>query len=207
MMKQAVTDIFIRFTSHFEGHCLHPYLDVEGLVTIGYGNLIDPHIPAILDWRDLHGIPLTGYQVQVGWQAVKNMQDKKDLGGGVFRWFTDMRVTEASVNLLCQAELSQMYNGIQKRYLPDLDTWPADAQLALMSWAWADGEWAMPKWPKFHAACLAKDWATCALECHIDTTHNPGVVSRNAINWELFHFAESTTTPDTVTASVILELK
>ncbi len=206
MLKQSVKDIFIRFTAQFEGHTLWPYLDVKGLLTIGYGNLIDPYVSPLLDWRDQNGSPLDDHAVREGLAKVKAMQDKKDMGGGVFRWYTGLRATEASINALCFSTLDNMYYTLLNHYLPDLDAWPADAQLALMSWAWACGGNAMPKWPKFHAACLAKDWATCGTECHISTDGNPGVRNRNIANLSLFRGVLTNTDPDIVNPSAIAGL-
>ncbi len=197
MMKQAAKDAFMTLTERFEGHTSFMYLDVLGLVTCGYGNLIDPNIPAILDWRDKLGAPATKQEVKHEWDVVKSMQDKKELGGGVFRMYTTLRATEESIRALCGQALQNNYDVIKFKFLPDLDSWPANSQLALMSWAWACGSMAFRTWPKFLHCAKMKDWNGCAYECHINDLNNPGVKPRNAANSVLFMHANNPT-PDLI---------
>ncbi len=51
-----------------------------------------------------------------------------------------------------------------------------------MSWA-AGPALVAPHW---EAACKAQDWATAALQCHLDDSHNPGLRPRNAANRALY---------------------
>ena len=67
------------------------------------------------------------------------------------------------------------------------DKWPADAQLGLLSMAWALGA---PKigngWPNFKAACGKQDFDAAVKSCEINTVGNPGVIPRNTANRRLF---------------------
>lgn len=187
-LKSVVISKFIPWTSQFEGHTTFMYLDVRGLVTIGYGNLIDPFISPLLDWRDKAGLPVTHSQVVDEWNRVKAMTDKAPLGGMVFRWYTQLRATETSIEALCDAQLESNYSTLRTHWLPDLDSWPAAAQLALMSWAWANGANAFGTggWPHFLQACKDKAWDVCATECKISEYKNPGVKPRNVADHALF---------------------
>lgn len=199
-MRDCVRDAFLAFTQRYEGHTLYCYLDEEGLVSIGYGNLIDPHIPACLDFRDLHGIPATTDQVQAEWAHIKSLQNLKELGGGAYRPHANLRATEASILALVAHERDGMWAKLLG-YFPDAEDWPADAQLGVMSMAWACGA-GFPDphdpvgFPKFTAAARAREWVTCANECHIEDSKNPGVTPRNVMNRKLFLAAAATSTPD-----------
>ena len=189
-LKSVVVSKFIPWTSQFEGHTTFMYLDVRGLVTCGFGNLIDPFISPTLDWRDKSGLPVPHQAVVDEWSRVKAMTDKAPLGGGVFRWYTNLRATEASIEALCDEQLSSNYTTLKTKWLPDLDSWPASAQLALMGWAWANGPNAFHngQWPHFLEACKAKDWEGCARECQNSTIGNPGVGPRNVAQHNLFTY-------------------
>src|SRR6185503_10062976 len=69
---------------------------------------------------------------------------------------------------------------------PAWEEWPADAQLGVLSLAWAVGAGFAPKWPKFTAACLASDWAGARENCTLREEKNPGVIPRNQANRRLF---------------------
>ncbi len=62
------------------------------------------------------------------------------------------------------------------------DNWPADAQMALLSMAWAMGPAGPGNFPRFSAACENLDFNGAARECEMDATGNPGLVPRNLAN-------------------------
>ena len=62
--------------------------------------------------------------------------------------------------------------------------WPADAQLGLLSMAWAMGP--AFKFPNFQAACARQDFQAAADQCHMADGNNPGLRPRNAANRQLF---------------------
>lgn len=203
-MKVDVAAKFVGFTQQFEGLCTWPYLDVKGLVTIGYGNLIEkdgaPNIPAVLQWQDLHGTPATGAMILHEWQEIKSLQQFRFQGGGEFANYAKLRVTQASIDaLVIQQQVSN--ESILRGFFPDFDCYPADAQLGILSMAWALGAHFPPSWPHFKAAALDSDWLTCATECKISTYGNPGVEKRDLANFALFSAAYSTKTPELVSAT------
>jgi hypothetical protein len=67
--------------------------------------------------------------------------------------------------------------------------WPADAQLALLSMAWAMGPGGPPQFKNMAAACEKLDFDTAAAQCRMDETGNPGVVPRNKADKLLFENA------------------
>ena len=86
-MHQSVRDAFVPFTERFEGRTDWFYLDLKGLVTIGYGNLVDPVGAAMaLDFTSQQdGSAVAWSDVVSAWMAVKNHQGMRFLGGGAFR--------------------------------------------------------------------------------------------------------------------------
>lgn len=203
-MRECVRNAFLQFTQHFEGLCLFMYLDVMGLVTTGYGNLIDQNGPAHLsafDWRALDGNPVEPAEVLREWERVKGLQRLKQMGGGVFRHYTRLRATQASVDAFALHVLDGMWAKMLKHF-PEAEEWPADAQLGLLSMAWACGENFPPKWPKFSEAARNQRWTVCAEESHIVDRANPGVRPRNEADRTLFLNAAQTCTPESLTYKV-----
>jgi GH24 family phage-related lysozyme (muramidase) len=190
-MYESVRSSFLSFTTRFEGHVSYMYLDIKGLVTIGVGNLIDPMNLAL-------GLPFvhksdasaaTQEEIQSDWQAVKDRTDLAHAKNYLqqFDALTTLKLTDDGINQLVQAKLDAMEAGLKHTAeFADLEDWPADAQLGLLSMAWGMGAGFGPGFPKFRAACAAKDWDTAAAESRIDDTNNPGVTPRNAANHTLF---------------------
>lgn len=200
-MRDCVRDAFLTYTQGFEGLTHFMYLDIKNLVSIGYGNLIDPHIPALLDFRDLHGAPVSANEVRAEWDNVKSLTRLAPMGGGVFRHYTRLRATSSSIEAYARAVMNGMWEKMVHHY-PDAEEWPADAQLGVLSMAWACGENFPPRWPRFSVAAKSQNWTVCADECHIEDSHNPGVTPRNKAQRTLFLNAAQTCTPELLLYSV-----
>ena len=76
-----------------------------------------------------------------------------------------------------QATISQL-----RRFFPEYDTWPADAQLGLMAMAWGLGPAFPSRWPRFSAACRKKDFDAAAADSRISDWR----VERNEASLRLF---------------------
>lgn len=153
------------------------YLDVKGLVTCGVGNLLPTAEAAMhLAWRHPDGSLALPSEVKREWQLVSNLQP--GWGPQYYRDRTTLRLTDADVDELVLRQL--LTNGAWcSRHWPDWESWPADAQMGALSRAWAAGV-GLEHWPKFDAACNARDWLTAGEESQLRTDGNPGVVPRNA---------------------------
>ena len=68
----------------------------------------------------------------------------------------------------------------------DWNEWPADAQLAVLSMAWAMGPAFTRNFPKFTAAAKSRNWREAALECRMNESGNEELIARNAANRKLF---------------------
>jgi hypothetical protein len=196
-MKPTVQTAFPSFSTRFEGRLKFMYLDRKKLATTGIGNLIDPKEFALpLSW--LVGgdptQPATQDQISVEWDFVKSDPDgRSQQGGGAFESITTLRLTDADVDALVASKAAGNEASLKQRDpFSDFDDWPADAQLGLLSMAWAMGP--AFHFPKFEAACgklddngnPAPDFRAAADECHISEDGNPGVAPRNVADRQLF---------------------
>jgi hypothetical protein len=68
----------------------------------------------------------------------------------------------------------------------NFDSWPADAQLGLLSMAWAMGPGGPGGFPNFRTACQRLDFNTATPECKMNEAGNAGVAARNQANFTLF---------------------
>lgn len=162
MLRDSVIRAFPAFTRKFEGLVLHFYLDVKGLVTIGLGNLQDPIVSPLLDFRHKVTGELAEHQdVMAEWAHVKALQALREKGGAAFEEYTRFECTEESLDELVQGELLH-FEAVLKSFFPDLEQWPADAQLGLLSMAWAMGPYFPRTWPHFRTACEAWQWEIVA---------------------------------------------
>ena len=150
------------------------YLDQKGLVTTGLGNLIDLGQKGDVynqPWTHGVGGPLTSRdEIDAAWNLVKSRQDLAHLGGGnaAFANLTDLRLSDDAIMQMVNSHLSAFENTIRKDF-PGYDSWPADAQLGMLSMAWAMGPGFSHKYPKFTAFAngLIPDFQSMAAESGI----------------------------------------
>lgn len=175
---------FRAFSKDLEGEVLNMYIDTHNppLVTIGVGNMIEPISVALsIDFvykSDYGGHPKAGQPCsdedkKHDFNTVKSMAAYAPKGGNnvAFKTATVCRITPATLEKLITDKLNGNANEMKKNYFSALDTWSADAQLGLMSMAWAMGS-AFPTappptgpWPNFTKACKDQDWEGAAKEC------------------------------------------
>lgn len=197
-MKDTVRPRVVPFMAQFEGVIPWMYLDVRGLVTTAIGDLIDS-IGAALScpWKNSDGTPASSQDIAAEWQLVKGHVGMALWGGGSFKTVTKLRLTPDGIVAVVAKRLDSMDRILNSRYA-NWEQLPDDAQLAVLSMAWAAGP--AFKAPKFDAALASGNWATyatdvhgdkvlvggCAYECHLDDSQNPGLRPRNAANKALF---------------------
>jgi hypothetical protein len=200
-MKAAVRAFFPVFSAHFEGRVYHMYLDCKGLVTTGVGCLIDTMSAALaLPWTRLSdGAPALPSEVVAEWRLIKGHQELAKLHYAYAGKLCKLRLTGDAINKLVDERTLSAERYLSRR-LPSWDAWPADAQLATMSMAWAMGAGFVDKFPRWLAAATRAepDFATMAAECKMRETNNAGVVPRNRADAALFRSAAVTTTPETI---------
>lgn len=208
-MKASVLAAFPSFSTKFEGRLPYMYTDVKGLVTTGIGNLIDPLPSAlVLPWKHADGSGASRDEITSEWQTIKNAWP--GIQSAATRSIVTLHLDPSDIDWLV-AEKAKANEAYLRSRFPDFDYWPADAQLALHSMAWAMGP--AFKFPKFEAAAQKQEFATAAIESHMNAAGNAGLVPRNAANVILFNNAEAVVRaggdrevlyyPNSVTASQI----
>jgi GH24 family phage-related lysozyme (muramidase) len=188
-MRDSVSSAFKSFNTKFEGYLTFMYADVKNLVTTGMGNLIDPIGAALsLPWVNSDGSPASQQQISDAWNAVKARSDLTQKGGKAYKSITTIRLTDEGIDQLIQRRLKSNESTLRSNY-PGYDSWPADAQMAVLSMAWAMG-------PAFKFGTFKKqvngdppDFAAAATSSHMNDAGNPGLVPRNAANKKLFENA------------------
>lgn len=221
---QSVIDAWPKFSASKEGYVLCMYVDKFNYVTTGVGNLIDsPEAALALPWRHKKdGRFATSDEVRAEWNRLKHHPGLvraqrtvplRDLAWTQYDHLLDLTLTPEDVDQLVWNKREEFYNYLKRKFFSQLDTYPADAQMAMLSIAWAVG----PAWPLKFAnltnAILRGDWGTynpkmpydkhpqgqtgavaCAkIRDGLDTPSklddNVGVVPRNKANFALLHNA------------------
>ncbi len=196
-MQPAVRAAWRPFNEPLEGLTSWMYLDIKGFVTTGMGNLIDPVSLALqLAWFDSTGAQASEATVRAEWHNIKNNLALAHQGAQAARAVATLHLDDAGIDTLVQQMLDKDEQILRATpAFADFDQWPADAQLGLLSMAWALGPGFAPKFPHFAQACAARDFTQAATECAISTVGNPGVIRRNAADRQAFIFAASATDP------------
>ena len=161
------------------------YLDKDGAVTTGIGNLIDPIDYALnLPWTDfVTGAPASQGDIMAEWEAVKKCNPQSR--SGFWNQRAKLRLSTPDIDALVLRKVQEFEAQLKMRRCFSLfDEWPADAQLGLLSMAWAMG--GAFNFPKFEAAAARGDFMGMAGECKMDDSHNPGLTRRNIANIQLF---------------------
>lgn len=195
-MRPIVQQNFFQWSRKFEGYVQHMYLDVKGLVTTGVGNLIDPVSAALsLPWRYTTGILADRSAILAEWSRIKSHTELAKQGFRAAGKIATLHLDADAIESLVKQKANSFWDWMRTHYFPDCDSWPACAQLATLSMAWALGPGFPVTFKNYAAAAKRQDWKACAAACGIKTAGNPGIVPRNAANVALLLKA-STQTPD-----------
>jgi hypothetical protein len=201
-MREVIISSWIDRNRDLEGYCPYPYLDELGLVTTGVGNLVDARTgspPAsflALPWRRPGGALASSEEKAAAWRTVHARQDLAKAGGAAFASLTTIRLDRDAIEVMVRQRLLEN-DALLRRRFPAFDSWPADAQFAAHSMAWAMGEHRLDEFPHFCAAARAAppDWKTMAKQCRMQPDR--GVVhTRNDRNAALFLAAATAQDPD-----------
>jgi len=186
----TVQSAFRAFNAAFEGVVPYMYLDIKGLVTVGIGNLIDPvELAQALPfrWKNSPGSPATPEHIAAEWQRLKDDPALAQAGHLACAPLTRLELDDAAIDSLIARRLADNEAHLKSReWFRQFDAWPADAQLGLLSMAWAMGPGGPGEFEHFRAACLGLDFAAAAAECGIEDIGNPGLRARNQADVALF---------------------
>ncbi len=189
-MRDSVRAAFVGFTEKFEGSVATMYLDVKGLVTVAIGNLIDPVGDALnLPFLRQDGSHASRYEIGAEWRNMKLNPALAHLGWTAAAKLATLHLSPEGIAQVVAAKLAanEHYLVEMKGRFPEFSTWPADAQLAVLSMAWACGP--AFHFPKFEACMHARDFAGAAANSHMEDSHNAGLRPRNAADLVLLHNA------------------
>lgn len=179
----VVRTSFVRFSTPLEGCVSHLYLDVKGLVTCAIGVLVDPiELALALPWVRADGGRATRAEVAAEWHTIKGRPELARQGHRAAAALCQLHLTAEGVELVTLDKLDAMVRALARRFA-EMGEWPAPAQLAVVSLAWACG--AGFRFPRLEAALRAWDFATAADECAMNATGNPGLLPRNRANRRL----------------------
>jgi hypothetical protein len=175
MIHQSVIDIFPAFTKPLEWDVLWPYQDIKGLVTVGYGCLIEPISSAYpIPWL---GDP-TDKDIKTEWDKVNAYPAARHYKQ--YERACSLRIDEETSVALLELRLHDFADWLMRKHFPDWDNWPADAQLAFLAQAWACGPDFPREFSNMKAFALKRDWAGVAKCQKIRTDGNAGIIPRNA---------------------------
>lgn len=201
-MRPAVPEPFVSLTRSLEGPTNWMYLDVLGIVTTGYGNALFTIASATaLPWRRPDGTYATRDEIVADWALVRSHTEIERDGGGAYAKIARLRLDAQGVSDLVRGTLARCDGDMRRRY-PDWETWPACAQMACLSLAWACGD--NYDFPKMDRALANRDFFEASREIEMTPKHNPGnnltarnraneILMRNAQRVEAFHLD-----PDTI---------
>lgn len=172
-MYDSARDALFDFNAPLEGVILWPYQDILGLVTVGIGCLIEPVGLALgVSWI---GAP-DGATIRREWEKVNAMA--KGMHFNQYKAASSLRLTNAGVEMLLASRAADFESTLRK-YFPDWDTLPADAQLAIMGMAWACGAGFPRTFSNFTRAINARQFDIARQCAKIREDGNPGIVPRN----------------------------
>ena len=167
------------------------YLDTHTppLVTVGVGNLIDPIEEALklpFQWKNANPPrPATHEEIRSEWTRIKNLTNLCECAWTVWDTVTHLFLDDAAIDNLIYQRLDENETILLKRWpYMAFESWPADAQLGLLSMVWAMGPGF--EFPFFEQACLKRDFAAAANQSHMADSNNPGLTPRNRANYRLF---------------------
>lgn len=150
----------------FEGRIPHMYLDSEGYVTTGVGNLLataQAAIALVWNWRDQEGEP-GEVEISDEWQRVHRAVAGMD--AHVYRRLTTMDLVDSEITRLFNRRVDEFETSLQHAF-PAFAAWPEPAQLAVLDMAFNLGAAALAnRWPKLKACLLRQDWINAAANCH-----------------------------------------
>jgi GH24 family phage-related lysozyme (muramidase) len=188
-MRPAVRDRFLEFTAPLEGVVRWMYLDVKGLVTTGYGNLIDSIKTALEpEWSQPDGSRATRGDVIREWNKVKSNVALAKQGHLAAERVTKLRLSDEAIEKLVFRVLDTMNAELVKAY-PNFEAWPADAQLATLAMAWACGPAFRWSFRSLDKSLRAEDWKAASQQCTISARGNPGVIPRSRAMKQLYFLA------------------
>jgi GH24 family phage-related lysozyme (muramidase) len=170
-MWGSVREAWPSFISAREGRTNFMYLDTLRFVTFGVGRKIDENgkissYGLALPWRNKDFDRVLEAVILKEFTMIKSHTELAPQGGNAFKAVSTLHVTEADIDEALFETTADFWHILQLE-LPNLESWPASAQLALMDMAYNLGpNFLGPGWPNFTAAAKHGDFGLAAAHCH-----------------------------------------
>lgn len=179
---KAVRNAFRGFTENLEGRTRNPYADVKGLPTVAFGCLITPiELALMLDWR-IGDRRATEAEVRNDWATINAIGENNRTAANQAS-LTSIRLSDDAVEALLWRRFDANVSWLVRHSMPGLASFPADAQLGIMSTVWAIGcdfQRTNPPRPELIDACNRGDWLVAKDHSRLTEKGNAGVAARNA---------------------------
>jgi GH24 family phage-related lysozyme (muramidase) len=172
---------FVDDISRHEGCCYWLYCDLKGFVTVGIGNLVrSPDHAASLPFEHDDGAQATAEEKRSAYIAVQDAF-RPGLLAKSYSHLMTIRMTLDFAESLLERRLTEEFLPALARIFHRIDSWPMEARRAVVDMAYSLGiNGLVTVYPKFIAACYAKDWSACAKECH---RAKPGENPADPMTW------------------------
>jgi GH24 family phage-related lysozyme (muramidase) len=153
----------------YEGRVEHMYLDTEGFVTVGVGNLLTSTEEAkklAFVVRDT-GIAATVQQKADEFIKIKARPFGKDQQASKFRPFTILKLSDCVINTMVDKHISSFEGELKRIYgTAEFNGYPDKVQLALFDMIFNLGMTKLKNnFPNFNKHIKAADFKKAALEC------------------------------------------
>lgn len=170
-MRASVAAAWPDTCAALEGRLEYAYLDSLSLLTFGIGQLgesigLPTDFYLSRPWRDKDGRLVTEAKIRGEFAAIKERVDLAMKGGRAFSGIATLHLADADIDEALLQTTADFW-AILLRALPELETWPADAQLALLNMAWNLGPRFLSGWPDLSRSLAAQDWLRAAEGCKI----------------------------------------
>jgi len=182
-VRPTVEAKWLDFNQDIEGVFACPYLDIRGYVTTAMGCIIEPiELALVLPWK-IGERDATREEIINDWTAINGRPALSTWAAKNQAVLTSIRLRSETIQELVTRRLRANYYYLRAHLMPQIDEFPADAQLGILSEAWAIGaafDRAKPPRPSLIAACNARDWIAAEAHARLREDNNAGVVERNA---------------------------
>lgn len=164
-MRATVRNEWPASISAYEGRCTWIYYDTRGLPTTGVGNLIGGSEGLDTDGLSLPWRTEAGDYVRET-TVMAEAARLKGLGltgsGQVYARYATLFLDEDVVDWLLLRDTDTTWSALRTHF-PNIEDWPADAQMALLNMGWWMGGNFTQGWPNLTAGLLREDFYTAAL--------------------------------------------
>jgi GH24 family phage-related lysozyme (muramidase) len=149
----------------WEGRIQHMYLDTEGFVTVGIGNLIASAEAAkslAFVARDT-GAAATAQEIEADFKAVAK-QAKGELAAS-YKKFTKLDLPDNAIDALFRIKIDGFKSDLMANFTGYAE-YPVEVKRALLDMIYNLGKGGLLKFRKLKAAVERRDWKEAAAQCH-----------------------------------------